>query len=118
MIIGAWWYSPAGFAKKWTKYTGIDVLKIPQEQANRIIVFVAVSALVQASTLAVVLNSLDIATVTEAVVATLLLWLGFTSATTVGVTLYSKRSWKFLWLNSSYFLVVMVVGSIIFSTWR
>lgn len=118
MIIGAWWYSPAGFAKKWTKYTGIDVLKIPQEQANRIIVFVAVSALVQASTLAVVLNSLDVATVTEAVKATLLLWLGFTSATMVGVTLYSKRSWKFLWLNSSYFLVVMIVGSIILSTWR
>ena len=118
MIVGAWWYSPAGFAKKWTKYTGIDILKIPQEQASRIIAFVAVSALVQAVTLAVVLNSLDVVNVTEALVATLVLWLGFTSATTVGVTLYSKRSWKFLWLNSSYFLVVMIVGSIIFSTWR
>ena len=118
MIVGAWWYSPAGFAKKWTKYTGIDILKIPQEKASRIIAFVAVSALIQAVTLAVVLNSLDVANVTEALVATLVLWLGFTSATTVGVMLYSKRSWKFLWLNSSYFLVVMIVGSIIFSTWR
>lgn len=118
MAVGAWWYSKAGFAKQWTKYTGIDILKIPTDQANKIIGFVAVSALVQATMLAVVLNSLNISSVMNGVLAGLVLWLGFTAATTVGATLYSKRSWGFLWLNSSYFLVVMTVGSIILTAWK
>lgn len=118
MAVGAWWYSVAGFAKQWTKYTGIDILKIPRQQANKIIMSVAASALVQAFVLALVLNSLHVASVAEGLVAGLVLWLGFTVATTVGVTLYSKRSWKFLWLNSSYFLVVMAVGSVILAAWR
>ena len=118
MAIGAWWYSPAGFAKQWTKHTGINIIKIPQEQANKIIGFVALSALVQASTLAVILNSLHIESVVNGLVAGLVIWLGFTAATTVGTTLYSKRGWGFLWLNSSYFLVVMSIASIILSVWK
>ncbi len=118
MFVGAFWYSQMGFAKQWTKYTKIDILKIPTDEANKIIGFVALSALVQASALAIVLNSLGVDSVYEGLKVGLLLWLGFTAATTVGVTLYSRRSWKFLWLNSSYFLVVMTVGSIILTIWQ
>lgn len=118
MATGAYWYSTAGFAKQWTKHTGIDILKIPQQQANKIIMFVAASALLQSLSLAVILNSLAVSSLTEGVVAGAFIWLGFTAATTVGVTLYAKRSWKFLWLNSSYFLLVMVIGSAIFSVWQ
>jgi hypothetical protein len=118
MVVGAFWYSTAGFAKKWTKYTGIDILKIPQDKATKILGFIIVSSLIQAVTLGVILNSLQPATALEGLVTGLVLWLGLTAATTVGVTLYSKRSWKFLWLNSSYFLVVMAIGSLILSTWK
>ena len=118
MAIGAWWYSTAGFAKQWTKHTGINILKIPQEQANKIIGFVAVSALIQATTLAVVFNSLHVDSVVNGLIVGLVVWLGFTAATTVGTTLYSKRGWGFLWLNSSYFLVVMSIASAILSVWK
>lgn len=118
LAVSAWWYSTAGFAKLWTKYTGIDILKIPQDQATKIIGFVALSGLVQVLALTVMLNSLNVTSVLNGVMVGLVIWLGFTSATTVGVTLYGKRSWKFLWLNSSYFLVVMTIGSAILSAWR
>lgn len=118
MAVGAFWYSPAGFAKQWTKHTGINILKIPTQQANKIIGFVSLSALVQSLALAVILNSLYVTSATEGLIAGLLIWLGFTAATTVGVTLYGMRSWKFMWLNSSYFLLVMAVGSVIFSIWK
>lgn len=118
MAVGAWWYSTAGFAKQWTKYTKIDILKIPTEQANKIIASVAVAALVQVLTLAIILNSLDVTSVLSGLVATVLLWLGLVTATTVGVTLYSKRAWGFLWLNSAYFLVVMSIGGIILASWK
>jgi hypothetical protein len=118
MAVGAFWYSPAGFAKKWTKYTGIDILKIPTKQANTILLSIIVSCLIQVLALAVVLNSIETSTIIDGIIAGLVLWFGLTAATTVGVTLYSKRSWKFLWLNSAYFLVVMVVGSVILTIWQ
>ena len=118
MAIGAWWYSKAGFAKQWTKYTGVDILKIPEKDAARIIRFVALSALIQAFSLAAIFDSIGVTRIVDGLGIGLVLWLGFVAATTVGVTLYSKKSWAFLWLNSSYFLVVMVIGSIILSSWR
>lgn len=118
LVVGAFWYSPAGFAKQWTKYTGVNILKIPTDKANTIIAWVALSGLVQAFTLGLVFASLDVTTVLNGLLVGFVLWLGLTAATTVGVTLYSQKSWKFLWLNSSYFLVVMIIGSVIFSLWR
>jgi hypothetical protein len=118
IIVGAFWYSPAGFAKQWTKYTGVDILKIPQDKATKILVAVAFSGLVQAIILAVVVHSLGAATAIDGLVAGLVLWLGLTAATTVGVSLYSRFGWKFWWLNSSYFLVVMAVNSIVLAIWR
>lgn len=116
--VGAYWYSPMGFAKKWEKYTGINLLKIPEKEATNTLIAVVLSGLVQAFALAAVITSLNITTAMDGLGAGLLLWLGFTTATTVGVTLYSRRSWKFLWLNSSYFLVVMSINSVIVAVWR
>lgn len=118
VVVGAFWYSPAGFGKQWERHTGIDMMKMPQNEATKAITAVAVSALVQAITLAVLLNSLGATNVSEGLSAGLLMWLGLVTATTVGVTLYSRKSWKFLWLNSSYFLIVMSAGALILTTWK
>jgi hypothetical protein len=118
MFVGALWYSPAGFAKQWVKHTDVDIMKIPQEEATRILLFVASSALVQALTLAVILNSLQVTQAVNGLAVGLTVWLGFTAATTVGVTLYQRRGWRFLWLNASYFLLVMSVNSVILAIWR
>ncbi len=116
--VGAFWYSPAAFGKLWSKLSGVDIMKIPVNEANRIIGFVALSAIIQAITLAIILNSLNVSTAAEGLKAGLLLWIGLTAATTVGVTLYQRKSWKFWWLNASYFLVVMSVNSIILAAWK
>lgn len=118
MGVGAFWYSPAGFAKQWAKHTGVNIMKIPENEATRILLFVALSSLVQALILGVVINTIAATTVTEGLVAGGALWVGFTSATTVGVTLYARKSWKFLWLNSSYFLLVMSLNSVILAVWQ
>lgn len=118
MVVGAFWYSPAGFAKQWKKHTGVDIMKMPKDDANTAIGFVALSALVQSLTLGIIFNSLHVTKVVDGLKLGVLLWLGLTAATTVGVTLYSRRSWNYLWLNSSYFLLVMAVGSLIFAAWN
>lgn len=90
--LGAFWYSPVGFARQWKQHTGVDLMKIPEAQATRILGSVVLSGLVQAITLAVVLNSLQASTAWQGLAAGLVLWFGLTAATTVGVTLYSRKS--------------------------
>lgn len=117
-IIGALWYSPAGFARQWAKLTGVDIMKIPQKEATRTLFAVVVSGFIQALALGIVLNSIGVQTAVEGILAGLLLWFGFMAATTVGVTRYQRLKWKFLWLNASYFLVVMTINSIILAIWK
>lgn len=118
MAVGSFWYSPAGFGKLWGKLTGVDMMKLPQNEANRAIGYVAVSALVQAITLGIVFNSLHVAKAVDGLLVGWLLWFGLVAATTIGTTFYARRGWKFWWLNSSYFLVVMTINSLILAVWR
>lgn len=113
VIIGAFWYSPAGFGKLWAKLSGVNHMKIPEKEATKIIGYVAASAFIQVMTLAIVINSLNVTTAIDALMVGGLLWLGFTAATSVGNTLYQRLGWKFWWLNNSYFLLVMANGSLI-----
>ena len=103
MAVGAFWYSPAGFAPAWKKYTGIDIMAIPTYKATHILVAVAISCLVQVLTLAIIVNSIGATTFISGLFTGLVLWFGLTAATTVGGTLYSLRNWKFFWLNAGYF---------------
>jgi hypothetical protein len=118
VAVGSVWYSPLGFQKLWSKLSGVDMMKIPKNEANRAIGFVAVSALIQSVVLAVVLNSMHAATAVEGLEAGVLLWLGLTAVTTIGNTLYSRLSLRLWWLNASFFLVVMAVNSVILAVWR
>ena len=91
---------------------------MPEKEASKAIMFVSLSAVFQAYTLAVVFNSLDVTTVSSGLAVGLVLWLGLVAATTVGNTLYQRLGWKFWWLTSSYFLVVMAINSVILSAWQ
>lgn len=116
--VGAWWYSPAAFGPLWRKLAGNDIMKIPEKEATRIIGFVVLSAAFQVFVLAIILNTIGATTVFDGLLAGVVLWFGLTAATAVGVTLYSRRSWKFWWLNNSYFLLVMSANSIILAIWK
>ena len=122
VVLGSFWYSPAGFGKKWSKLSGHDLMKMPKNEANRAITSVAIASLIQTVVLAIVLHSLHVTIgthpLTNGFIAGVVLWLGLTAATTVGNTLYMRQSWKLWWLNSSFFLVVMAINSVILAAWK
>jgi hypothetical protein len=118
VILGSFWYSPAGFGKVWSKLSGVDIMKIPKAESTRAIVFVVISSLLQAFFLALILNSLNVNSIGQGIIDSLVLWFGFTALTTIGNTLYQRQSWKFWWLNASFFLIVMVINGIILSVWK
>lgn len=118
VVIGSYWYSPAGFSKQWARLSGVDIMKLPKRDTNRAIGFVIVSCLFQVITLAVILNSLDVTSLGGGIGISLVLWFGFTALTTIGTTLYQKQSLKFWWLNASYFLVVMAINGAVLAVWQ
>jgi len=118
VVLGSFWYSPAGFGKLWSALSGVDMMQTPKNETSKAIIFVVISSLLQAIALALVLNSLNVNGVGEGIIASLVLWFGFTALTTVGNTLYQRQSWKFWWLNASFFLVTMLVNGIILSVWK
>lgn len=118
IILGSFWYSPMGFGKLWSKLSGMDIMALPKNAANKAIGSVAISAIVQSILLGVVVNSLGTTTLKNGVLVGLVLWLGFTAATTVGDALYTRRGWKFWWVNSSFYLIVLVVNASLFALWR
>ncbi|HSX28446.1 MAG TPA: DUF1761 domain-containing protein [Candidatus Saccharimonadales bacterium] len=93
-------------------------MKMPKNLANKAIVSVAIASLMQVIVLAIIVKSLHAKTVGDGLVAGLLLWAGFTAATTVGNNLYSRLSWKFWWLNASFFLIVMPINAVLLSVWK
>ncbi len=117
IVLGSFWYSPAGFGKLWSKLSGVDMMKMPKGEANKAIFSVAVSALIQTVVLATIVNSLGAETLKEAIILGFVLWIGFTAATTVGNNLYSRLGWKFWWLNASFFLIVMVANTVLLTVW-
>lgn len=118
MAVGAFWYSPGGFGKLWTKLTGINMTKNSKDGANKAMAMVALGAIVQSFALAVLIKSLSSQTISHGLLIGLLVWAGFTAATTVGDTVFAKRGWKLWWLNSSYYLIVMLINACILSLWR
>lgn len=115
--IGAFWYSPAGFGKLWAKLSGVNHMKIPEKEATRALIYIIISSAIQAYALAVILKSLAVSSVSEGLLAGLFLWLGFVALTTIGTNFYMRKSWKYWWLNASFFLVVMSIGSIVLTLW-
>ena len=117
-VVGAFWYSPAGFAPLWSKLTGKDLMKMPKNLANQAIAITAVSAALQSVLLAVVVRSLHGTTFADGLAVGAVLWAGFIGATTISDTLYARRGWKLWCLNSSFYLLVILVNSVLFALWR
>lgn len=118
IALGSFWYSPVGFGKLWSRLSGVDMMKMPKQAANKAIAAVAVASLIHVAVLALVIRGLSINGVANAVYNAFVLWLGLVAVTTIANTLYQRLSWKFWWLNSSFFLVVMVINSVLFTVWR
>lgn len=118
VMLGAFWYSPVAFEKQWSRLSGVNMMKMPKDAANKAIASVAASALVQTICLAVLLKSMRVETTQNAFSVGLLVWLGFIAATTLGNTLYLRFSWKFWAINAGFFLLVTPLSAVILTALR
>ncbi len=115
MVIGSWWYSPAGFGKAWAKALGKKVGDMGD--ANTGYGVTTVGALVQSFVLANLVRDMGLTTAGEGFVLGFMVWLGFMAFVFAGDTIFSGRHMNVWQINAGYYLVVLIVNGILLSTW-
>lgn len=116
MVVGAVWYSPAMFAKQWSKLAGVKAADMGKDASSAYAITTA-GALVQAWILTHFVQWAGATTVSEGAIVGFMLWLGFV-AITQGVNTVFAGTRKKLWaINTGYFLVVLVVTGALLAVW-
>ena len=117
-ILGAVWYSPVMFARKWMQLIGIT-----REPGKRDGLLLGMTAsffgdLVISFVLANVLVWAHVTGFKRGAVLGVLMWMGFIAAPNLPQGLYEKRPFKLFAINGGYWLVGLFVVGGILASWR
>ena len=119
-MIGMLWYSPALFANKWMKLSGLTRAHIRKAKAKsmakpRVVRFIAF--LITGWVFSLVLEAFGATTFGAGAVVGFLAWLGFAGTVTLTGVLWEGKSSSLWMLNNGYTLVYFIVMSGILAIW-
>jgi len=114
MIVGWLWYGPV-FGKPWRRLSGLDTKKQPSPAVIYPITLVAtfVSAYVLSYVTSLTFLHFGTDLVLRAVLTAVFLWLGWSAARALIVTLFEARPVKLFLINTGHNLVVALVMAVI-----
>ena len=121
MIVGAFWYSPAGFGNTWMKlmkFTTKDIEKAKKKGMGPAYFLNFVAALLMAAVLSKIVGVFGAMTAAAGVKIGFKVWLGFIATVTLGGTLWEGKPWKLWILNNAYWLVMMLIMGAILGAWQ
>jgi hypothetical protein len=117
-ILGAAWYSPPLFAKPWMAALGIT----PDPANKKGLVSGMVASLVGDFILALVLDHFIVwshaGTVHWGAFIGFIVWLGFFAAPNFPQSIYERRPFKLFAINNGYWLVGLLIVSVLMAVWR
>jgi hypothetical protein len=119
MIIGSLWYGPL-FGKQWMTMTKISPESMAEGKKSMAVSYVImfVGSLVTASVFAWILYTIGEVSVQAGVGAGFWLWLGFVAPMMLGQVLWESKPWKLYFINSIYYLVLLLVIGMIVGGWN
>ncbi len=120
ILIGMFWYSPAGFGKMWMKLSGFteDKLKKMHKDAKQSYIYAFLSTLVMTYILALFLNYTQTTTLSSGLLIGFLAWLGFVATVSLGTILWEGKPFKLYLLNMFYQLISILIMSGILTIWK
>lgn len=119
-LIGWVWYGHL-FKKQWLALSGInqDPAKM-KEGMPKAMIGGLTSGIVMGAVLAMILRVIPVDQLTTSYVVILaaVLWLGFIATTMINSFLYEQKPFTLFAINSSYYLVSLIVMGLILAAWR
>ena len=121
-LIGFVWYLPPVMGMRWaglvSRYTGITQEELMRGDQERAIVIWAVGMLVNALVLAIIIRTLGLTSLADAVVLGVLVWLGFGASFSSWPVAFARQPWALWAVNNGAFLLMQVVMAVILTLWR
>ena len=113
MVLGATWYSPAVFGKKWMALVGMTAEKAKNGPINMGTAYFLgfIGSLVAAYVLALVVVAFSAGTFVQGLQVGFWIWLGFYATQTLGTVLWEQRPFNLYVLNNAYWLVMLLLMS-------
>ncbi len=117
MALGMLWYSKLFFGKKWAILIGLNEGEKPQG-AGKSYAISFISALVMAVVLTMVIG--DGTGAWYGAQIGFWMWLGFVGTAMLSEFLYAikPKPWPLYYINTGYYLVSMIIMSIILASWK
>lgn len=112
LVVGFIWYLPQVFGTRWAALAGRPLPQVAQVPPATIVASVVV-ALVSAFVLAVVIDGLGAASLTDGAIVGFLAWLGFVATTSYGSVLWEGRPTAYWAINAGDVLVGLVLAGAI-----
>ena len=116
MVLGSLWYSKLMFGPSWARASGRKIEDM--SGANSGYAAMIIAALLQAFLLANLIRDIGITTGKNGLLLGIILWAGFVAATSLGDHLFGGRPWKLWQLNTSYYLVVLLINGWLLTVWQ
>lgn len=124
IVLGSFWYSPAGFGTAWMKEVGITQAQMEEAKKKGMsvmwkqYVIAFVSALLTAYVLAHFANYAGASDAMGGAQLGFWAWLGFFATTSTASVAWEGKSWKWWMLTNGYNLVLLLAMGMILATWK
>ncbi len=121
-MIGFLWHGPL-FGKYWMKMMGIPQAEVDAAQSKGMgpmlptMLIAFVQQIVVAVVISVLVQSLNITTISQALLLATLLWVGFIASTLLNSVLWEKRKMDLYLFGIGYHFVLVVAVSLILVSW-
>jgi hypothetical protein len=116
-VIGGVWYSPLLFQGAWMDANGFKDTDLKKTSMGKIFSLSFIFSLIMAYNLAAFLAAPD-TTVLWGAAAGALAGIGWVGLSIGILSLFERRSWKYVFINGGYFSVSFVVMGVILAAWR
>jgi hypothetical protein len=117
-ILGALWYSPFLFAKKWIALIGLNPETTPKGNMPLQFGSALMAALISSHALACIISISATTTIISGALIGLFCWLGFTAATSFTTSMFSRKPIQLWMIDEGYYLVSFVIAGSILALWR
>jgi len=116
-FVGALWYSPFLFGKKWMAALGKTEEELKAKFTPSLYFFSFISWIIVTYVLASIISLTGVINAVGGFYIAVLCWVGFTAATSLIHHMFAGKSNNLWLIDSGYTLVALIISGIILSVW-